>query len=334
MAQNGEKGAPPLAKAPQSAASKAQMAKVTFALITYASCSSMMLIINKLAVTFLPAPSVLLTLQLAFSGFAIAGLTSVGVLDADPLTWDKAKPFVWVSLGFLGALYANVKTLQYANVETFIVFRSSSPILIAALDYVFLGRELPNARSWGALCAVAMGAVVYVLTDSNFEVRAYTWVFIWYCVFAFDQIYLKFVIDNSTITVWGRSYYTNTLAVFPVMCLALFTGEHEILRNFQWTFGAVAAVGASCVAGVLMSYSGMLLRGMISATSFTVTGTMCKIATVVVNCLMWEKHASFEGLAALFVCLFAGMAYQQAPLRKDAEAARAAVGRPKPSANL
>ena len=77
----------------------------------------------------------------------------------------------------------------------------------------------------------------------------------------------------------------------------------------------------------------MLLRGMISATSFTVTGTMCKIATVVVNCLMWEKHASFEGLAALFVCLFAGMAYQQAPLRKDAEAARAAVGRPKPSAN-
>ena len=143
-----------------------------------------------------------------------------------------------------------------------------------------------------------------------------------------------FSIDNSTITVWGRSYYTNTLAVFPVMCLALFTGEHEILRNFQWTSGAVAAVGASCVAGVLMSYSGMLLRGMISATSFTVTGTMCKIATVVVNCLMWEKHASFEGLAALFVCLFAGMAYQQAPLRKDAEAARAAVGRPKPSANL
>ena len=136
-----------------------------------------------------------------------------------------------------------MKTLQYANVETFIVFRSSSPILIAALDYVFLGRELPNARSWGALCAVAMGAVVYVLTDSNFEVRAYTWVFIWYCVFAFDQIYLKFVIDNSTITVWGRSYYTNTLAVFPVMCLALFTGEHEILRNFQWTSGAVAAVG-------------------------------------------------------------------------------------------
>lgn len=46
------------------------------------------------------------------------------------------------------------------------------------------------------------------------------------------------------------------------------------------------------------------------------TGTMCKIATVVVNCLMWEKHASAPGMAALFVCLFAGMGYQQAPMRE------------------
>jgi hypothetical protein len=41
----------------------------------------------------------------------------------------------------------------------------------------------------------------------------------------------------------------------------------------------------------------------------------CKIATVVINCLIWDKHASFEGLVALFVCLFSGMAYQQAPMR-------------------
>jgi hypothetical protein len=50
---------------------------------------------------------------------------------------------------------------------------------------------------------------------------------------------------------------------------------------------------------------------------------MCKIATVVVNCLMWDKHASMQGLAALFVCLVAGMGYQQAPLRADIAAQRA-----------
>ena len=174
------------------------MAKITFALVAYASCSSLMLIINKLAVYYLPAPSVLLTMQLAFSAAAIAGLTTLGVVDADALDWKKAKPFVAVALGFLGALYANVKTLQYANVETFIVFRSSSPILISALDYVFLGRELPNARSMGALAAVACGAAAYVLTDANFEVRAYGWVFVWYCTFAFDQIFIKWIICTTS----------------------------------------------------------------------------------------------------------------------------------------
>ena len=81
-------------------------------------------------------------------------------------------------------------------------------------------------------------------------------------------------------------------------------------------------VALSCVAGMIMSWSSMNLRGLVSATTFTVTGTMCKIATVAVNCVMWDKHASAEGLAALFVCLFAGMGYQQAPLRPDVAAQR------------
>jgi hypothetical protein len=46
---------------------KAQYAKIVFAIVAYATCSSMMLIINKLAVTFLPAPSVVLFAQLLTS---------------------------------------------------------------------------------------------------------------------------------------------------------------------------------------------------------------------------------------------------------------------------
>ena len=296
---------------------KAQYAKIVFAIVAYATCSSMMLIINKLAVTFLPAPSVVLFAQLLSSAVAIKGMTTAGIVDADPLVWEKAKPFMLVAVAFLGALYTNVKTLQYANVETFIVFRSSTPILIALMDFCFLGRQLPNARSWASLTAIVLGALAYVYTDSNFEVRAYGWVAAWYVVFAFDQIYIKYAVDSVKLTAWGRSYYTNILAVLPVFILGMVTREDQVLEDFEWSFNSVVALAASCAAGVLMSYSQFLLRGLISATSFTVVGTMCKIATVVINCLIWDKHASFEGLVALFVCLFSGMAYQQAPLRNQ-----------------
>lgn len=134
---------------------------------------------------------VVLFFQLLTSALSVLAFSQLGLVTADALEWKKVKPFALVVVAFLGALFTNVKTLQYANVETFVVFRSSTPLLIACLDYFFLGRELPNMRSWCALVAILIGAMLYVHTDSNFEVRAYSWVFAWIIVFAFDQTYIK-----------------------------------------------------------------------------------------------------------------------------------------------
>ena len=301
------------------AVAKRPYAKLSLAVAGYSICSSLMLVINKLAITFVPAPSFVLFIQLLFAAVTIRGMSLMGVIDADPLDFSKGKPFILVSMAFLGALYTNVKTLQYANVETFVVFRSSTPCLIAILDFVFLGRQLPNARSCASLGAIICGAVAYIWCDSNFEVRAYGWVVAWYVIFAFDQIYIKYVVDQSSLNAWGQTYYTNTLAVPLVLVVALLTREDVEMYDLRLDWISTSALIGSCVAGVLMSYSAFLLRGLVSATTFTVVGTMCKIATVVINCLIWDKHASLRGLAALFVCLFAGVWYQQAPLRAASE---------------
>ena len=221
-----------------------QSSKVVFAVAAYATCSASMLIVNKLCITYLPAPTMVLFLQLSFTALAIRAMTHAGIVDADPLDVEKAKPFVLVALAFLGALYTNVKTLQYANVETFIVFRCSTPCLIAVLDYVFLGRAMPNLKSWASLGAIVCGAVTYVSFDSDFEVRAYGWVLAWYVVFAFDQIYIKYAVDQSSLSVWGRTYYMNALAVVPVSVLGLVTGESAaVSRGGTDAGGRVVRVG-------------------------------------------------------------------------------------------
>lgn len=50
------------------------------------------------------------------------------------------------------------------------MFRSSTPLVIALLDYAFLGRELPSLRSWASLLLLLVGAFGYVMYDANFEV--------------------------------------------------------------------------------------------------------------------------------------------------------------------
>lgn len=74
----------------------------------------------------------------------------------------------------------------------------------------------------------------------------------------------------------------------------------------------------SCMCGLGMSHATYVLRNVVSATAFTVIGIMCKILTVVINCLIWDQHANSTGIMFLVVCLLAGSFYQQAPKRKTA----------------
>ena len=102
------------------------------------------------------------------------------------------------------------------------------------------------------------------------------------------------------ITAWGRSYYTNLLAVLPVFILGMVTREDQVLEDFEWSYNSVVALAASCAAGVLMSYSQFLLRALISATSFTVVGTMVggctsRIQFIPVAC---KRLVSFQPLIA------------------------------------
>lgn len=88
------------------------------------------------------------------------------------------------------------QVLQYANVETFIVFRSSTPLLVSVLDYLFLNRELPSWRSFACLLALLLGAAGYVATDAGFRIEAYAWLGVWYSFFLFDAVYIKHVCDT------------------------------------------------------------------------------------------------------------------------------------------
>ena len=155
------------------------VAKEAFALLGYATCSSLMLVMNKVAVHVLPAPSFVLLMQFLASWLAVKACGLCGCIVVDGLELTKLRQFFFVSLAFLACVYANIKTLQFANVETFVVFRASTPLFISLCDYAFLGRELPNMRSTACLVALLFAALGYVLTDATYHVKGYMWVAGW-----------------------------------------------------------------------------------------------------------------------------------------------------------
>ena len=79
--------------------------------------------------------------------------------------------------------------LQHANVETFIVFRSVTPIVVAIADAIFrpYAATLPSARTGATLLLIFVGAVGYVQVDSSFSAHSYLWGSIYVTVFCMEM---------------------------------------------------------------------------------------------------------------------------------------------------
>jgi GDP-mannose transporter len=267
------------------------------------------------------APVFILILQLAFAAIVVKSCSVCGVLEAEKLRWGLMRPFLLVVFGFLGTLYANIKVLMYSNVETFITFRSSTPLVLSLADWIFLGRELPGGRSIFSLVMLLSSCAGYTYFDQGFKLQAYGWLCVWYCFFLFEACWVKFLCDSMpNMTNWGRVFYTNFMSATALAFVFPFCkGEHELLKHYTFTPPQIVLLFMSCAIGVCMSHAGYLMRSNVSATAGVVVGVVCKIGSVLINLLIWDQHASPIQLVFLSLGLAGGALFQQAPLRKGVQ---------------
>lgn len=305
--------------------SSASTGTLIFAVVFYSTCSSMMIIANKLSVKSLPYPSMVATIQLTFCMLVCLVIKFFGIRPVDQFVWAKVKPYMVYVLLFILGLYSNIRALESANVETIIVFRAMSPLFVSVLEFIFLGRQLPNLRSTISLLMIVTGSVAYVGTDNAFRGQgflAYTWAFVYLAVLCIQMTYGKQIMKTVKMdTLWGPVIYSNTLGIIPSLSLGAILGEFSAddfvvkFASYLTTSAAITSLFISSIIGVAISWAGFNCRNLLSATQYTVVGVMNKIITVVVGAFIFEGHASPAGLAALFVCLLGGSLYRAAPMR-------------------
>lgn len=100
--------------------------RVTVLIGCYSLCSSMLLILNKVAVTYVPAPSFILACQLGSCALFVKTMAIFGAVEAEPLQYEKAKKFALIVFGFIGTLFASVTSLKVPLTLHFLWSISSS----------------------------------------------------------------------------------------------------------------------------------------------------------------------------------------------------------------
>lgn len=163
------------------------------AIVAYSFCSGTLVLLNKLTLHFLPFPSLVVCFQLFACVVIIYGAMLMKIIDVDPIQWKFVKPYLLYILFFSSGIYCNMRSLNISNVETVIVFRSLTPIAVAILDALFLGREWPSRRSWAGLSTLVAGAYGYASFDEEFQTQgyqAYMWPTAYTCIIALEMVSL------------------------------------------------------------------------------------------------------------------------------------------------
>lgn len=204
-------------------------------------------------------PSVISVFQIVTSAIIVLIIKLCGV-PVDGFEWEKVKAYSVYIIAFVGAIYANMQALAYSNVETVIVFRACSPIAVTIIEYFLMDRAWPSLRSTFSLGLVALGALIYCMSDSQFALngmKAYSWVILYFFLITFEMTYGKKLTSTVKMeSVWGPVLYCNVLAAVPMFLLGYFNGDYV---NLDDKLSELPANGAmvllfTCITGTLIGY--------------------------------------------------------------------------------
>eukprot|EP00755_Sulcionema_specki_P033408 Sspe_Gene.100684::Locus_75353_Transcript_1_1_Confidence_1.000_Length_1767::g.100684::m.100684 len=240
---------------PQDCLSQAQRYReVIFLSAGFAVSSSLLVIINKWALLYFPYGNTLTAIQFAVSAL-VAYLIGVTNLDeVDHFEWVKVLNFMPAVCMFYVSVATNLKLLEVAHVDTYIVVRSCVPIFTLGLEMLVLRTPWPGVYSFLSLVLIAFGAVCYMVVNNkalNEQPQAYIYAFVYLCAFTVDQVLIKKIVMEVKLTRWGLVLYNNTLALVLWPLGLLITKEYKELMDlsFQLNEKAVPPVVISCIFG-------------------------------------------------------------------------------------
>eukprot|EP01060_Flectonema_neradi_P038197 TRINITY_DN7956_c0_g1_i1.p1 TRINITY_DN7956_c0_g1~~TRINITY_DN7956_c0_g1_i1.p1 ORF type:complete len:365 (+),score=46.79 TRINITY_DN7956_c0_g1_i1:47-1096(+) len=291
---------------------------VIFLMTGYSISAGLLVVINKWALIHYPYGANLTALQFSFSALFAWILGVCGIAEVDNLQQGKVWQFMPAVVMFYISVATNLKLLQNANVDTYIVVRACVPLLTCFLDVKIMGSPSPGGKAIGAMFLIVASAAGYIATDKEFVWEAYIWAIVYLVAMAVDTILIKKVVTEVKLSRWGMVYYNNFIALifFPVGSFS--AGDLQGLQgNDMPALTSLAQpkvlvpVLISCIVGVAISFFGLNTRNALTPTAFTVLGVVNKFLTVLVNTVAWSRHSSPLGIGFVILTIIGGIMYQQ-----------------------
>ncbi|KAG8462849.1 hypothetical protein KFE25_001622 [Diacronema lutheri] len=301
---------------------------LVFSVAFYMVASAGMSIFNKLAVVHTPLPLTIVTVQMAFTVLTL-------LPNRSALTYGSARDVtrwaVTVPLLFVAMLASSMLALQYATLGTIVVCRNVAPIATMLIERCFRVPFAATAHTVGALSIIVVGVALYERGDVAFSPAAMCAIALNMVFAVLERIMQRHLMANDPVTLSKgmMMMLNNAIGAPPCLLLAAAMGEHVRWTSTyaELTPRALTYLLVSCLNGLAISYAGIRLQHLVTATTFMVVTNVNKFAVILFGIAAFNDTAGPTALLGCMLAICGGIYYAEARKRADAAgAAYAKVG--------
>lgn len=296
--------------------------ELTVGICSWTFCSVGMMVFNKLAVVAFPMECTLVALQMLFAVIIMCTFcwSSLHIGSAkDCFRWCMVVPF------YSGMLLTSILSLKYCSMTLVITFRAAAPVAALAIE-----RFYPNPLSISfeillSIAAMIAGMLMYISVMPFADLHGLFWVALNSFFATGDRLLQRLMLahDQSPVDIskTGATLLNNLIGLVPLAAVAIITGEPYEAPESLHELSARGAffVIASCIVGVGISFTGIWVQSLISATTFLVLVNGSKFFVIIVEVMMGGKTLQAVQIGGCIVTIVASVLYGLARQRLEFE---------------
>ena len=293
--------------------------KVAILSLIYGLLSLIMIFVNKLILRAAKEknslyPENLLAIQCLISSFLIFLLSPILRFPLK-IQFSDFTVCLIVNIAFIAVMLSNSYTLSYISIHMVTLLKCLSVVITAIGDRIFLHHVLSN-MTWFSLFLIVIGSGLGLITDIEFSLTGYIWMFLSICFAACYVILTKVLISKRDLHFFTAAFWNNLLSTV-FLSIYIFSSQKQGMKSIfsplhqdgDSIFLSKYFIIFSGVLGLMLNISTFSLLGETSATSYVVVGAGKKIFQALLSFLFFNSSTSFTNILSVIIGLSGSTLY-------------------------
>ena len=265
----------------------AATSEVTFAALSWSFASIGLTLLNKSVVSQTHAPLVAVLIQMLVTMFIALCMRDLKFGDG----WVRWTLTVPVLFAFM--MGTSMFAMKYVTLGTFVVVRNMGPLVTLGVETAL--HRPDNLRcDWqttSSLCAIVVGVFLYEVSDLKFSLVGIGFLLANLLFACTERLLQRYFLAVRAVDVSKPALMVlnNGVGALLIVLVLLIESNYKAPREEEFhrmrvaltrhPLNAGSALAASCLVGCAISYAGLWLQRLVTATSFMVLGCVHWIAT-------------------------------------------------------